>query len=510
MTTNGVPDGRTPRARPPRVLSIAGTDPTGGAGIQADLKSIAASGGYGMAVVTALVAQNTHGVRSIHTPPVAFLREQLDAVSDDVTIDAVKIGMLGSTAVIDEVADWLRRNRAPIVVLDPVMIATSGDRLLDADAEEAVRRLLPLVDLVTPNLPELAVLADEPLSTTWAEALDQAARVSEEGSVTVLVKGGHLSGAQSPDALVDAAGRLPEGSTVIEVPGERIPTSNTHGTGCSLSSAMATLRARHGDWHTALIDAKAWLGGSLRFADDLDVGSGSGPINHFWSLWRGDGASAIPRTLTDAWWADIDDIRTKIDRLAFVRGLADGSLAEEEFAHYLAQDALYLRDYARALARASQLAPTTEEQAFWADAAHASIASEMEVHRDWLGTRRTARPEPHPVTTAYLTHLLAVSGGSDYGVLIAALLPCFWIYRDVGMRLRAHASGEHPYASWLETYADPMFAAATSQAIDYVGRSAVRAGADDRDAMWRAFRASAQFELEFFAMSSREGCSPSS
>jgi hydroxymethylpyrimidine kinase/phosphomethylpyrimidine kinase len=285
-----------PHTRTPRVLSIAGTDPTGGAGIQADLKSIAASGGYGMAVVTALVAQNTHGVRSIHTPPVAFLREQLDAVSDDVTIDAIKIGMLGSTAVIVEVTDWLSQNRAPVVVLDPVMIATSGDRLLDADAEEAVRRLLPLVDLVTPNLPELAVLAGEPLRTTWAEALEQAARVSERGSVIVLVKGGHLSEAQSPDALVDAAGQLPDGGTVIEVPGERILTTNTHGTGCSLSSAVATLQARHGDWQMALTEAKAWLSGSLCFADELDVGSGSGPINHFWSLWRGNGVPGVPST----------------------------------------------------------------------------------------------------------------------------------------------------------------------------------------------------------------------
>lgn len=490
-----------PHSRTPRVLSIAGTDPTGGAGIQADLKSIAASGGYGMAVVTALVAQNTHGVRSVHTPPVAFLREQLDAVSDDVTIDAIKIGMLGSRAVIAEVADWLSQNRAPVVVLDPVMIATSGDRLLDADAEEAVRELLPLVDLVTPNLAELAVLVDEPLTATWNDALDQAVRLSEKRSVMVLVKGGHLGGAHSPDALVDATGRLPNGGTVVELMGERIPTTNTHGTGCSLSSAVATLYARHGDWPIALREAKTWLDGSLRTADALDVGSGSGPVDHFGSLWRGNGLSDVPRGLTDAWWAEIGDIRTSIDLLTFVQELVDGSLGEEEFARYLTQDALYLRDYSRALARASQLAPTTEEQAFWASAAHDSITAEMKLHRDWLATREMAPPEPHPVTAAYVNHLLAASGGSAYGVLVAALLPCFWIYHDLGERLRAHSRVGHPFASWLDTYADPVFAAATVQAVEYAGRAAAKADAGERDAMWRAFRTSSQFELEFFSMS---------
>ncbi|OZB80831.1 thiamine phosphate synthase, partial [Microbacterium sp. 13-71-7] len=158
----------------PRVLSIAGSDPSGGAGIQADLKAIAANGGYGMAAITALTAQNTRGVRGVHLPPAAFLRAQLDAISEDVRIDAVKIGMLAGSAVIEEVGSWLREHRPPTVVLDPVMIATSGDRLLDAEAEHALRALLPLADLLTPNLPELAVLARESAATSWGGALAQA------------------------------------------------------------------------------------------------------------------------------------------------------------------------------------------------------------------------------------------------------------------------------------------------------------------------------------------------
>lgn len=275
----------SPRPAIPRILSIAGTDPTGGAGIQADLKSIAANHGYGMAVVTSLVAQNTHGVRAIHTPPPEFLQEQLRAVSDDVTIDAVKIGMLGNAITVEVVESWLREAKPPIVVLDPVMIASSGQRLLDPDAISAVTRLLSRVDLITPNLPELGALLREPPATSWANAVAQAHRLSEIHDVIVLVKGGHLQGPESPDALVDAAGHLGDGRQLFELTAARVSSTNTHGTGCSLSSAVATLQAQLGDWTAALTVAKAWLQDSIRHADQLEVGSGNGPIHHFHHLW---------------------------------------------------------------------------------------------------------------------------------------------------------------------------------------------------------------------------------
>ena len=492
-----------------RVLSIAGTDPTGGAGIQADLKSISATGGYGMAVVTALVAQNTHGVRSIHHPPVAFLREQLDAVSDDVTIDAVKIGMLATREVIDEVRDWLDRVKPPIVVLDPVMVTTSGHRLLDAAAETALSGLLAGVHVVTPNLPELAVLFGGPVAGTWHEACEQGRAVASRHGVRVLVKGGHLDGSLSPDALIDPAG------TVTEFGAERVHTTNTHGTGCSLSSALATLQARLGDWEQAVAAAKAWLTQSLRHADELQVGGGHGPIHHFAGLWSAgqlpggpvdgvvtactEAGVAGTATVRDTWWTGIADLRTQIDRLEFIRGLSDGSLPEPAFSYYLAQDALYLRDYSRALARASQLAPTLEEQSFWATSAKGCLDVELELHRDWLGAGAAEAPIA-PVTQNYLNHLLAVAGGASYGTLAAALLPCFWIYQDVGERLAAANHAGHPYAAWLATYADVAFAADTQRAIGFVEIAATTASAAEREAMWRAFRASAAHELAFFAM----------
>lgn len=505
----------------PRVLSIAGTDPTGGAGIQADLKSISANGGYGMAVVTALVAQNTAGVRSVHRPPVAFLREQLLAVSDDVHIDAVKIGMLSSVPVIDEVGAWLDRVRPPIVVLDPVMVATSGDRLLDAQAESALRGLLARAQICTPNLTELAVLAECGLARTWVEALDQAHAVSARHGLLVLVTGGHLGGDESPDALVDATGGLAGGRTHSELVGERVPTKNTHGTGCSLSSALATRQAQLGDWELALADAKTWLTESLRHADELEVGRGNGPIHHFAGLWRAAGsaptapndsdapagsvkpaASAPYASLRERWWHDIRDLRSAIDELDFIRELRAGTLSRQTFAYYLAQDALYLRGYSQALSRASQLAPTTDEQVFWAESAHGCLAVEMELHRDWLG-EQAAPTEPDEVTTNYLNHLHAAAGGASYGVLVAALLPCFWIYQDVGERLHEVGHPGHPFADWLDTYADPAFAAATERAIELTERAAERVTDIERAEMWRAYRASATHEVAFFDMATR-------
>lgn len=482
----------------PRVLSIAGTDPTGGAGIQADLKSIAANGGYGMAVVTALVAQNTVGVRSVHVPPVAFLREQLDAVSDDVEIDAVKIGMLATSEVTIVVDRWLAEVQPPVVVLDPVMVATSGDRLLDAQAEQALGDLVRRADLVTPNVPELAILAGEPGATSWDAVLDQAARVSARYGVLVLAKGGHLGGADLPDALVDATG---EALTVTEVPGVRVDTTSTHGTGCSLSSALATRFAVSRDWERALRESKAWLVESLQHADSLDVGAGHGPIHHFGGMWARGGTATRPTPpgVTAGWWSDISDVRAEIDELPFVRGLGDGTLDRDAFVWYLTQDALYLRDYSRVLAQASRLAPTAAEQAFWAASAQGALLAETQLHESWVPPETIGRATPSPTTAAYLDTLLAAGARADYAVLVAALLPCFWIYQDVGQRLQRLSHPEHPYRSWLETYADESFALSTAQAIQVVGTAAAAADDSTRAAMRQIFRVCAGHERAFFA-----------
>lgn len=352
-----------PAPQRPRVLSIAGTDPTGGAGVLSDIKTILACGGYGMGVVTSVVAQNTREVTGVWPQSGESIATQLRAVSDDVSIDAVKIGMLGSREAIEAVRVWLsdtdfralgglwRRasqyrvtavqfpapahgpavsadeggaddggagsDRAPVgyhgmatafssavrpwTVLDPVMVSTSGARLLDPDAQDALMELLQsgLIDVVTPNIPEMAALLGEEPARTWEDATRQGMALAQRlgGMTRVYVKSGHLDGTASrADAFIDAPAMRAACNhpIVTRLPGILIDTRNTHGTGCALSSALATLRPQCADWVEAAQRAKAWIRGSIRQADELNVGLGHGPINHAWNLRDNRPISEIP------------------------------------------------------------------------------------------------------------------------------------------------------------------------------------------------------------------------
>lgn len=264
--------------RVPNVLTIAGTDPSGGAGIQADVKTFSALGAYATTVITALVAQNTQGVRAVHQVPPEFVTAQLDVLFDDVRIDAVKIGMLGDAKTVRAVAEALRRHAPPHVVVDPVMVAKSGDRLLAAAAVQALRdELLPRADLVTPNLPEAADLLGAAEARDEEQMRGQLHRLGQL-CPAVLLKGGHLGSAQSPDLL------LTEGQ-VRRLDADRVDTRNTHGTGCTLSAAIAALRPQRPDWATSVGEAKAYLTAALLTADRLDVGHGHGPQHHFHAWW---------------------------------------------------------------------------------------------------------------------------------------------------------------------------------------------------------------------------------
>ncbi|MFC8798304.1 hydroxymethylpyrimidine/phosphomethylpyrimidine kinase [Promicromonospora sp. NPDC057138] len=297
------------RTRPPGhpvvALTIAGSDPSGGAGVQADLKTFAALGGYGCAVLTGLTAQSTTGVTRVLPVPADMVTAQLETLFADVAVDTVKIGMTTDAAVARAVAAALRdlrsAGRAPFVVLDPVMVATSGGRLLAPDAEAVLRdELLPLADLVTPNLAEAAVLLGVEQARDDGEAAEQALALLQLGAGFALVKGGHLDSAESIDHLAGpglgprpgtAIGPEPvtgphgERDGVVALTAPRIPTRNTHGTGCTLSSACAVLRPLHDGWEPALRAAKDYLTEALRAADGLVIG-GTGTVS---GPWRGHG-----------------------------------------------------------------------------------------------------------------------------------------------------------------------------------------------------------------------------
>jgi hydroxymethylpyrimidine/phosphomethylpyrimidine kinase len=259
----------------PIALTIAGSDSSGGAGIQADLKTFAALGVYGASVITALTAQNTSGVTGIHFVPAEFVTAQIDAVFADLDVNAVKIGMVAQLTAIDAIAAGLARWAPKHVVLDPVMVATSGDRLLASDAVAALRsKLIPHASLITPNLPEAAALLDEPVAASAAAIESQGKRLLAFGCQAVLIKGGHGQGPESIDYLISGDG-------IIALAAPRIATENTHGTGCSLSSAVAAGLAKGEDMETAVRHAKAWVSAAIAAADRFAVGRGHGPIHHF-------------------------------------------------------------------------------------------------------------------------------------------------------------------------------------------------------------------------------------
>ena len=563
-TTNPVPgasasgaSGAPQTARVPRVLSIAGTDPSGGAGIQADLKSIAASGGYGMCVTTSLVAQNTCGVREVFTPPLEFLTAQLAAVFDDVTVDAVKIGMLGDADTIRTVRTWLSEHPVPVVVLDPVMIASSGDRLLQAEAEQALRDLVPLVNVITPNIPELAVLCEKEPAQTFDEAHEQAANLAAATGTTVIVKGGHLCGQDAGNTAV-----FPDG-TCAHVRTPRLDSRNTHGTGCSLSSSLATRLgvellqhaevAEHTaeqsvltseDTHRALQWSTRWLHESIAAGAGLQVGSGEGhgPVDHAARARRLEAAaSAYPwhhllattdsegNTLdgtsperllpvspvpageavvkpagpwTAALWAAGGETWHQILDLPFVRALGDGTLDEDLFAFYLDQDALYLRDYSRALATLSARADTAEAQVHWAAGAHEAIAAESQLHEGWLANRARLGG-PSPITMGYTNFLRATAAGDDYVVGAAAILPCYWLYEEVGAVLSSQNHADHPYAEWLSMYGGEEFAADVARSLAEVERAFETASPAQRVRAARAYLSACVYEREFFDQAHR-------
>ena len=262
-----------------RVLTIAGSDSGGGAGIQADIKAISAMGCFAASAITAVTVQNTIGVQAVHPVPLDILEGQIDSVLSDIGADAIKIGMLHSAEVVNLVADLLEKYGIRNIVLDPVMVSTSGHRLIEEDAVEVIKsRLMPLSRVITPNIPEAEILAGCRISSE--DDFDEIARkLSDNGKVSVLLKAGHLEG----ESLVDYFYNAEDGS-MTRLPSKRVNTVNTHGTGCTLSSAFAASLAKGEELTTAARSAKAYIEQAIISGADYEIGHGHGPVNHFWNL----------------------------------------------------------------------------------------------------------------------------------------------------------------------------------------------------------------------------------
>jgi len=264
-----------------KVLTIAGSDSGGGAGIQADLKTFAAIGCYGMSVITALTAQNTQGVIGIHAVPPSFAVQQIEAVLTDIGADAVKIGMLYSAELIKAIAGALKKHGSRKIVLDPVMVAQSGDKLLQEDAVDAIKvHLMPLADVVTPNLPEATVLTGQTINNL-KDAEKAAMHLAKHGSRSILIKGGHGAENKSTDLLL-----LVRKNRFVRLEAERIETRNNHGTGCTLSSAIAAYLAKGNDIEAAVQKAKTFMNQAIAAGARYQIGHGHGPVHHFFHWWE--------------------------------------------------------------------------------------------------------------------------------------------------------------------------------------------------------------------------------
>lgn len=263
-----------------RVLTIAGSDPSGGAGIQADIKAISAMGCYAASAITSVVNENTVGVYGVHDIPVDFVRGQVESVLDDIGVDAIKIGMLHSPELTHEIANLLREREIKNVVLDPVMVATSGGDLMLNEAIDVLKKeLIPLARIITPNIPEAERLLGGRSITSVDEMKDAASELTDLGT-SVLLKGGHLKG----DVMIDVLCNL-ETMQRLELPSDRVKTENTHGTGCTLSSAIASGLAKGKALTPAVIAAKEYITGAIAAGADYEIGKGHGPVCHFWRQW---------------------------------------------------------------------------------------------------------------------------------------------------------------------------------------------------------------------------------
>lgn len=447
---------------------IAGSDSSGGAGLEADQKVIAVHGCYAMTATTALTAQNTQGVYGIHETPSEFVKKQIDACIEDVGVDVVKTGMLASASTIEVVAEAFRKHKVSLSVVDPVMASTSGAQLLQENAINTLcRQVLPLTTLLTPNIPEAKLLLEnsgisfkEPEDVEDVIAIAKA--VQKLGPKYVLLKGGHLPLTKNRLVSKEEADRNivlnvlhGDGQTIL-METDYLNSRNTHGTGCSLASAIACNLANGADMVRAVKKANHYVEAGIKFSKDL--GRGSGPINHFHSTYT---LPFAPGRFIE-YLLDRDDVRgpwRDHTEHEFVQRLANGTLPLQVFRHYLIQDYLFLIHFARANALAAYKAKSLEDITRSAENV-AHIQEELKLHLEYckdfsISIDEIEKHEESQACTAYTRYVLDIGQSEDWLGLQVALLPCLIGYGMIARRLYDDPKTVHEgniYWKWVETY----------------------------------------------------------
>lgn len=427
------------------VLTIAGSDSGGGAGIQADIKSISANGAYAASAITALTAQNTQGVEGIFPVPSDFIQAQIRAVMEDIQIDAVKIGMLHDTETIRTVRDMLVAYPVKHIVLDPVMVATSGHKLLVDEAIATLKEeLIPIATLITPNIPEAEILLGRAI--TSQEELPAVARELSEtfGGISVLVKAGHLTDRTLIDVLYDV-----DTKQIVELTSQRLDTRNTHGTGCTLSSAIAAHMAQTSDVTKSVRAGQQYIAEAIKAGANYHIGEGHGPVKHFYKCWEALNATASAKPFASH---------------PFFQAMVDGSLSDERFAAFLIEDSRYLKRVNQLLQHLSKQLPDIIQVLV-----EENTVSELDmeaVYLERLGLKQDEvcrNPEARQVLDNYLSYLESFidgEGSEAYSsTRFAAFFECFRLYASVGEYYRKEIKEigeEHPYYDWLKVYHDTV------------------------------------------------------
>ncbi|KAJ5081697.1 hypothetical protein NUU61_009961 [Penicillium alfredii] len=499
-----------------RVLVIAGSDSSGGAGLEADQRVLAAHGCYALTATTGLTAQNTLGVQDIFVVPSEFVRKQINAGLEDVGADVVKLGMLSSADTIDVIAETLQAHRDPPIVLDPVMVSTSGSQLLPEKAVKELRtKLLPLTTILTPNIPEAQLLlkdsgADVPEPTNRDELIQLAKRICSLGPKAVLLKGGHLpltkdhKTAKTPEEATTVVDILFDGKSVTLFETEYLVSRNTHGTGCSLASAIAANLAMGKNMTRAVRGAVRFVEAGIKTS--VDLGKGSGPINHFHSIYT---MPFVPGRFLE-YILDRSDVQRVWERFTyheFVEGIGQGTLPLERFKEYLVQDYLYLVQFARSNALASYKAKSMDSIAASAQIV-LHIQQEMALHLDYCASFGLSKQEmeDHPETiacTAYSRYILDVGQSEDWLALQMALAPCLIGYGAIARRLYTEEGTlrqGNQYWKWIENYVAEDYTEAVRLGSALLEEHMQQVSPSRMEELIRIFIRATELEISFWDM----------
>ncbi|KAI4665108.1 uncharacterized protein J4E79_003408 [Alternaria viburni] len=506
---------------PRRILVIAGSDSSGGAGLEADQKVIAAHGCYAMTATTALTAQNTLGVQDIHHTPPDFVRKQIDAVCEDVGVDVVKTGMLASAETIMVAADALKRHEINTSIVDPVMVSTSGSQLLPESAiETLIQHLLPHTTLLTPNLPEARLLLqtagyDIPDPKNVDDIVSMAQHVRSLGPKWVLLKGGHLplthgrvvSTHDSEREVVLNILVGETGVTMLESP--YLQSRNTHGTGCSLASAIACNLAEGMSMAKAVKKANLYVEAGIKTA--VDMGGGSGPINHFHSMYM------LPFTPGNfiSYLLDREDVQKpwkEYTQHEFVQSMGAGTLPVEKFMYYLVQDYLFLVQFARANALSAYKSSNLRDIGYSVQQV-VTLQEEIKLHIDFckeygLSEADIIEEEEDQATTAYTRYVLDIGLSQDYLALQIALLPCLIGYGIIAKRLYEDPSTVRvgsKYWKWIEQYVAEEYREAMMRGSELVEKHAEGLSPSRVEELAKIFIHATNMEKGFWDMGLRAG-----